>query len=48
MRTEPLAVETVAATPLDRSGTLGMNPPAIAVAFLQTAEGYSPGQGGHP
>ena len=42
-------VETVAATPLGRFAVLGMNPPAIAVAFLQTAEGYSPRQGGgHP
>jgi len=48
MRTEPLAAETVAATPLDRFATLGMNPPAIAVAFLHAGEGYSPRQGGHP
>ena len=48
MRTEPLAAETVAATPLDRFATLGITPPAIAVAFLQTGEGYRPRQGGHP
>ena len=47
MRTESLAAETVAATPLGRFATLGMNPPAIAVAFLQTGEA-TPATGGHP